>query len=504
LKKLIFTITILLQINNFAYAKEVVGIVGAVVGTITNQKNEVLKAGDKIYFGDTITSSDQSKTQLMMADETIISVGSKTEMIIDEFTYDPSTQNGKFLATIQQGSVKLLTGKISDKDPKKLEVKTPAGTLGTRGTEFQAIVDPGTTESKVLLIGPGPNNELGLRPGAVEVSNDQGTVLLDQPLAFTQFSQNTAPTPPVTISPQELDNFNKVLEAKKALDETNDVQEIIVEGNLFDSEGSEAIADVIEAGLQAASGGITAGQVSALLGVTNEQLFGEDFAAEMENESPENQAIIMNAEFGDGLAMLARFGGTDLGATTYADLNAITSGTYTYQANDVNMASVIGTGSGSFNGTAVIDFSARTIQNTYSGNVTLNGDSRTFSYTNTNSYDGLSGQVESLSRFQITSSNTTNVASLDPEAQASNAAISAGSASDGVAHDPNDYVVSGTNHFHADGAVAPFNIQFNGVNQSPTAGVATIALTVTNNSDSSTVANSVNGQRMGITPKREP
>lgn len=491
--------------HNFAYAKEVVGIVGAVVGTIKNQNNEVLKAGDKIYFGDTITSEDKSKTQLMMADETIISVGSKTEMIIDEFTYDPSTQNGKFLATIQQGSVKLLTGKISDKDPKKLEVKTPAGTLGTRGTEFQAIVDPGTTESKVLLIGPGPNNELGLRPGAVEVSNDQGTVLLDQPLAFTQFSSTSAPTPPVTVSPQELDNFNKVLEAKKALDASGDVQELIIEGEgLFESEGSEAIANVIEAGLQAASGGITAGQVTALLGVTNEQLFGEDFAAEMENESPENQTIIMNAEFGDGLAMLARFGGTDLGATQYSDLNAITSGTYTYQATDVNMASTTGTGSGSFNGTAVIDFSARTIQNTYSGNVTLNGDSRTFSYTNTNSYDGLSGQVESLSRFKISTASTTTAASLDQGAQGSaNAAISAGAASDGIAHDPADYVSSGANNFHADGAVAPFNIQFNGVNTSPTGGVATIALTVSNNSDTSTVENSVNGQRMGITPRRE-
>jgi len=562
--------------HNLAYAKEVVGIVGAVVGTIKNQNNEVLKAGDKIYFGDTITSEDKSKTQLMMADETIISVGSKTEMIIDEFTYDPSTQNGKFLATIQQGSAKLLTGKISEKDPKKLEVKTPAGTLGTRGTEFQAIVDPGTTESKVLLIGPGPNNELGLRPGAVEVSNDQGTVLLDQPLAFTQFSSTSAPTPPVTVSPQELDNFNKVLEAKKTLDESGDEQEQtsgdeqeltsgdeqeltsgdeqeltsgdeqeliiedeglfesegreaianVIEEALFESEGREAIANVIEVGLQSVSGLITAGQVTALLGVTNEQLFGKDFAEEVketallgvrneqlfgedfaeeieeieekESESPVNRIRLVSVIGDNGLARVALFGGTNTVATQYSDLNAITSGTYTYQATNVNMASTTGTGSGSFDGTAVIDFSARTIQNTYSGNVTLNGDSRTFSYTNTNSYDGLSGQVESLSRFKISPASTTTAASLDPGAQGSaNAAISAGAASDGIAHDPADYVSSGANNFHADGAVTPFNVN------SSTGANATIALTVSNNSDTSTVENSVNGQREGITPIKE-
>ena len=34
-------------------------------------------------------------------------------------------------------------------------------------------------DSKILLIGPGPNNTLGLRPGEVEVFNQLGSVILD-------------------------------------------------------------------------------------------------------------------------------------------------------------------------------------------------------------------------------------------------------------------------------------------------------------------------------------
>ena len=50
---------------NFANASEIiVGNIGFVIGNITNQKGETLKAGDKIYFGDIIKTEDQSKSQI--------------------------------------------------------------------------------------------------------------------------------------------------------------------------------------------------------------------------------------------------------------------------------------------------------------------------------------------------------------------------------------------------------------------------------------------------------
>ena len=140
-------------------ATEKIGIIGFVIGDVFNQKGEKLNVGDSIFFGDTISSNEGAKSQLMFIDQTVMTIGSKTELTIDEFIFDPTENTGKLLTTIKAGSVKILTGKISENNPENLEVKTPAGTIGTRGTEFKASVDPETTQSKILLVGPGPNNQ---------------------------------------------------------------------------------------------------------------------------------------------------------------------------------------------------------------------------------------------------------------------------------------------------------------------------------------------------------
>ena len=203
----------LLGIANISNANDqIIGSIGLAVGIVKNQNGNVLKPGDPIYFGDKITVENKSKSQILLLDETVLTLGQKSTITIDDFVYDPSTNNGKILTNVIAGSVKVLSGKISQGDPEDLIVKTPAGTIGTRGTEFQTIVDE--DESKVLLIGPGEDNTLGLRAGSVEVFNDLGSVTLDNPFAFTQFNANQIPTPPVTISNEQLQEFQNFLEAR--------------------------------------------------------------------------------------------------------------------------------------------------------------------------------------------------------------------------------------------------------------------------------------------------
>ena len=209
--KLLSKILIILLFNAQAFASsEQIGVIGFVIGDVFNQKGEKLNVGDSIYFGDTIIANDGAKSQLLFIDQTVMTIGSETKLTIDEFIYDPIESSGKLLTTIKAGSVKILTGKISEKNPANLEVKTPAGTIGTRGTEFKASVDPVTTQSKILLVGPGPNNSLNLRAGAVEVSNELGTVTLDQPYLFTELTQNRAPTEAVVIPQAELKKFQEL------------------------------------------------------------------------------------------------------------------------------------------------------------------------------------------------------------------------------------------------------------------------------------------------------
>jgi len=216
MRKILSIILILLSFLSYSNAqeKQIIGVLAAAVGQIFNQEGTQLKTGDKIYFGDTIKVNEKSNSQILLLDQTVLNVGAKSEVIIDEFVFDPSNNDGKILSQIKQGSMKVITGLISEKDPNNLIVKVPAGSIGTRGTEFQAIVNNDNQESKILLIGPGPGNTLGLRPGAVEVANNLGSVVLDQPYTYTKMVPDTPPDPPVVIPAAELNEFKQSLEAK--------------------------------------------------------------------------------------------------------------------------------------------------------------------------------------------------------------------------------------------------------------------------------------------------
>ena len=56
----------------------------------------------------------------------------------------------------------------------------PAGTLGARGTEF-LIQSNSKQESTVLLLGPGPNNTLGMIPGNVQLSDGLNVTNITNP-----------------------------------------------------------------------------------------------------------------------------------------------------------------------------------------------------------------------------------------------------------------------------------------------------------------------------------
>ncbi|MDC2973938.1 FecR family protein [Candidatus Pelagibacter sp.] len=179
IKILIFVILTFTSVAN-AGNNSFVGVIGAAIGDIKNQKNESLSNGSKIFFGDTIISKSKSNAQILFLDQTVLTLGEETELTIDEFVYDPNSQDGSFVSTVKTGTVKFITGQISKKNPDNLEVKVPAGTLGARGTEF-VVLSESKNESTVVLLGPGPNNSLGMIPGNLILSDGVTSVNITNP-----------------------------------------------------------------------------------------------------------------------------------------------------------------------------------------------------------------------------------------------------------------------------------------------------------------------------------
>ena len=190
--------------------KQLIGVVGATSGIVKTETRE-LKPGDKVYLNETIYAGANSGTQILLLDQSTFTVGEDSEVVMDTFVYDPATNDGKIVASVKQGSLKVISGLISKNNPDNLTVEVPEGTLGSRGTEFQTIVSKGRTDT--LLIGPGKNNTLGMRAGAVLVGNNLGQTLLDNPYSMTSMTKGKAPGQAKKITKNQLKKFNKKMKA---------------------------------------------------------------------------------------------------------------------------------------------------------------------------------------------------------------------------------------------------------------------------------------------------
>ena len=199
----------------FALANERIGTIGIVIGQadVVN-RNIDLKIKENIYFGDVIRTGAQTNLQILFEDETVFTIGENTEIVINEFIYDPNQNNelNKISAEVMQGSLKVVTGLISKENPENLLITLPTGVLATRGTEVQALVKPGQNDV-VVLLGPGPNNAAGERAGSVEVSNNQGSVFMDQQFSFTSIVLNQPPSLPQPAPVALIQEINQSLNA---------------------------------------------------------------------------------------------------------------------------------------------------------------------------------------------------------------------------------------------------------------------------------------------------
>ena len=203
------------SVSYFALASERIGTIGIVIGQadVVN-RNIDLKIKENIYFGDVIRTGAQTNLQILFEDETVFTIGENTEIVINEFIYDPNQNNelNKISAEVMQGSLKVVTGLISKENPENLLITLPTGVLATRGTEVQALVKPGQNDV-VVLLGPGPNNAAGERAGSVEVSNNQGSVFMDQQFSFTSIVLNQPPSLPQPAPVALIQEINQSLNA---------------------------------------------------------------------------------------------------------------------------------------------------------------------------------------------------------------------------------------------------------------------------------------------------
>lgn len=111
------------------------GRVGAVnldaTGTPPGGGARTLTIGTNIIYKERIQTSAQGSTQILFPDTSTLNVGRNSNIVIDEYVYDPAAGTGKMVATISKGVMRFVGGQISH--TAGVTVNTPVATLGIRG-----------------------------------------------------------------------------------------------------------------------------------------------------------------------------------------------------------------------------------------------------------------------------------------------------------------------------------------------------------------------------------
>ncbi len=98
--------------------------------------------GTPVFLGSQLKTGKPGSIGITFKDETVISCGPDTELILDEYLYQPSQGKLALVANLVKGSLNYVSGVIAKLKPEAVSVKTPTGTIGIRGTQFVAKVEP--------------------------------------------------------------------------------------------------------------------------------------------------------------------------------------------------------------------------------------------------------------------------------------------------------------------------------------------------------------------------
>jgi hypothetical protein len=178
---------------------------GAVKATAPGAAGRVVETGKPVYSHDKVTTGAEGKLQVLLLDQTSFTMGANSEMELDEFVFDPATNAGKVSAKIVKGAFRFVTGKVARRDPASMQVKTPVGTIGIRGTMTAGSVSE--TEATIVLLGPGPENNADEKTGGITVTNDKGSTEVDKDGWGVTVKAGEAPSAPFELGPGQLEGI---------------------------------------------------------------------------------------------------------------------------------------------------------------------------------------------------------------------------------------------------------------------------------------------------------
>ena len=137
--------SMLMAASWFAHAQaEPVGYVKTVTGdawVTTSGQRVKAQPGTSVLMGSQLKTGKAAAMGVTFKDNTVMSFGADTELTLDEYLYAPAQGQLRLGASLGKGSLNYVSGVIAKLKPEAVTVKTPAGIIGVRGTQFVVRVE---------------------------------------------------------------------------------------------------------------------------------------------------------------------------------------------------------------------------------------------------------------------------------------------------------------------------------------------------------------------------
>ncbi|TNF94294.1 MAG: hypothetical protein EP297_12155 [Gammaproteobacteria bacterium] len=209
---------VVMPVQASTYAGTVGEVSGIAQATSKTGKIRFLKKGDDVSVGEELATKSRSSLVLHFKDKSRFELGPESAMTVESYRTGDQKQStekkavqreeASFVTSFSKGVFRFVSGLIAKRRPNAMRVRGPVATIGIRGThvvgEFKA------ESATVILMEP----EGEPRPTAIEVSNQFGSVTVDEPGYGTEVPDaNSPPTPPRRMRANVIRNLTQSIRA---------------------------------------------------------------------------------------------------------------------------------------------------------------------------------------------------------------------------------------------------------------------------------------------------
>ena len=110
---------------------------------LRDEKHLTGQIGQSIFQNDVLETGKDGALGVTFKDNTRVSLGPNSQYSLKEFAFNPKEKEYSFLSEIARGTLVYISGMMSKLSPESVSVKTPAATIGIRGTRFLIRIDDG-------------------------------------------------------------------------------------------------------------------------------------------------------------------------------------------------------------------------------------------------------------------------------------------------------------------------------------------------------------------------